>query len=164
MGWLKTTSTFGSLWRATRISVRRASLGWAVNSSSVAIHSAARALGRLCTPRWKDCAAVGRAPLHRNRNLPRAGHGAQKHGRIDVVVVGRWKPWAPGPAFRSAASPGRRPAWESWAASSSWPHSRCVRRDLLGPPFQAERASGRITGNWLPKLARKSRVSRDWLV
>ncbi len=33
-------------------------------------------------------AAVGRAPLHRNRNLPRAGHRAQKHGRLDVVVVG----------------------------------------------------------------------------
>ena len=33
-------------------------------------------------------AAIGRAPLHRNRNLPRAGHRAQQHWRLDVVVIG----------------------------------------------------------------------------
>ena len=32
--------------------------------------------------------AIGRAPFQRNRNLPGAGNGSQKHGRVDVVVVG----------------------------------------------------------------------------
>ena len=59
MGWLKTTSTFGSAFSAARISVSRASLGLAVKLLSVSIHSVARALGRLCTPRWKDCVPYG---------------------------------------------------------------------------------------------------------
>ncbi len=103
--------------------VSRASLGWVVKSSSVAIHSAARALGRLCMPRWKDLGSIGRRPFHGNRNLPCAGDRPQQHGCLDVVVVRKGKPWAPGQVFRSAGSPGQRPAWESSAASSNWRHS-----------------------------------------
>src|SRR5271168_2148144 len=33
-------------------------------------------------------AAIGRAPLYRYWNLPSAGHRAQKHWRLDVVMVG----------------------------------------------------------------------------
>src|ERR1035438_5174004 len=59
MGWLKITSTLGSSFSATKISVSLVSSGWAVNSANVAIHSAALALGKLCMPRWKDCLPYG---------------------------------------------------------------------------------------------------------
>ena len=51
--------------------LRRAGAGQVVNAQMEGLH-----------------VAVGRAPLHRHRNLPRAGHRAQKHRRLDIVVVG----------------------------------------------------------------------------
>ena len=32
--------------------------------------------------------AEGRRPLHRNRDVAGAGHGAQQHGRLDIIVIG----------------------------------------------------------------------------
>ncbi len=32
--------------------------------------------------------AEGRRPLHRNRDVAGAGHGAQQHRRLDIVVIG----------------------------------------------------------------------------
>ena len=44
--------------------------------------------GQVVHAEMERLAAIGGAPLDGNRNTPRAGHGAQKHGRLDVVVVG----------------------------------------------------------------------------
>ena len=88
-GWLKTTSTLGSSFSAARISVRRAVTGIRGIVRERLHPLGGAGAGQVVDAEMKILhAAVGRAPLHRDRNPPRAGHGAQQHGRVDVVVVG----------------------------------------------------------------------------